>query len=225
MNSDTKKLLKLLSECDLEMNAFHLARTMRGGVYTREIARALTLFLRVPCPETAAVLASVMPEVIQVLAASRDANGFDRVVTSTPSHMRGPAYEQLDEYMESFQRNTRIARDLHAILCQEAQGNSADPAIGGSCRDLLLRRMAAVGIKKRWWATFDSFVGQHVPYDLRALLATLDLVVIQLHDDGNCRLFTMLGEELQLGIDVNGYIIIKVRDEADRVIATVVNDL
>ena len=71
-----------------------------GGVYKNEMAAALDLFTKLPCPETAINLVAACPESLSLLTAAN--NTFVRM---TPKEYRGPKLQGYEEWMESFDSN------------------------------------------------------------------------------------------------------------------------
>lgn len=79
------KLLKQLAKCNLKAAAFDMAKGLGGGVYKNDMAAALDLFTKLPCPETAINLVAVCPESLALMTAASDT-----FVRMTPQEYRGP---------------------------------------------------------------------------------------------------------------------------------------
>src|SRR3990172_13107247 len=111
----SRKLLKQLENCNLKAAAFNLVKGLEGGVYKNEMAAAMDLFTKLPCPETAVNLIAVCPETLAVMASANDS-----FVRMTPKEYRGTRIQGFEEWMESFDSNLRAASAIQSFLLKEA---------------------------------------------------------------------------------------------------------
>lgn len=185
------KLLRQLESCYLKAAAFHIVKGLEGGVYKKEMAAALDLFTKLPCPETAVILVAVCPETLPVLASASDS-----FVRMTPSEYRGPRIQGFEEWMESFDSNLRAASAIQQFLLREATANRVTVGFH-RMRDQspLYHRLAQVGIRKGFFADRRQFLRDTITRNPSAFRAVIDMICIHGVHGGRERFWNGLGGE------------------------------
>jgi len=202
------ELSAYLQDADLEMAAFDLAKQLEGGVYPKEMVEALRLFTRVPCSETAIILLKTCPEAAVVMSTRR------RPFASLPKNMRGPHYDGLDQWTQSFQQNLRVSDAVHEFLLRGALTYTI--SIGfHRMRDqsILFDRLALIGIRKSFFSKRRQFIRNKITRNRSAFRAVLDLVCIHGIDGTRERFWDALGAQVdaqwhlrsEIQYDVSGH--------------------
>ena len=192
MSKELDELVANLQTCDLKMAAFDFAKRLGAGVYPREMIQALELFTKVPCSETAVILIQACPEAAGIIALS---NG--RFADSLPSELRGPHYDDLDRWMQSFEQNLRASDAIHGFLLDGALNGTVSIGFHRT-RDqhVLFHRLATIGIRKSLFRNGRQFLRDKITRNRSAFRAVLDLVCVHGIHDGRERFWNALGAEL-----------------------------
>ena len=173
------------------MAAFELVTKLSGGAYPKEMQQALQLFSTLPCPETGVILIAACPEAAQIIALSN--TGF---ANSLPKDMRGPKFDNLDEWMTSFDQNQRACDAIHRFLLDGATNGTI--SIGfHRMRDqqILFDRLSMLGIRKGLFKNGRQFLRDKITRDSTAFHCVVDLICIHGVDGGRERFWNALGAE------------------------------
>jgi len=185
------KLLKQLENCNLKAAAFNLVKGLEDGVYKNEMAAALDLFTKIPCPETALNLVSVCPETLPLMATASDS-----FVRMTPKEHRGPKIQGFEEWMKSFDSNLRSASAIQSFLSKEATAGRVRVGFH-RMRDQspLYTRLAQLGIRKGFFSDRRQFLRDTITSKASAFRAVIDMVCIHGVHDGHESFWNGLGGE------------------------------
>jgi len=209
------KILKQMSNCDLKTAAFRLAKESQGYILRTEIAEAVQLFLRLPCPETAVNLIVVWPE---MLVAMTGAN--DYLLRIIPKEARGPQLQGIEELMESFDFNLQTVADIQAFISKESMAGRVMVGFH-RMRDqaVLSRRLDQIGIKKGLFSNRRNFLRKTITQNLQAFRVVNDMVSIHGIHDGRERFWNGLGEESDPQFHLQSEILYEISQIADAFVA------
>lgn len=184
-------LLKQLSNCDLKTAAFNLVKGLEGGVYKKEMAAALDLFTKLPCPETAVNLVAICPDTLPLMISADDS-----FIRMTPKEHRGTAIQGFEEWEASFEANLEAVVKIHGFLLKEA---GADRVSVGFHRtrdqEPLFQRLERIGIKKGIFANRRQFLRDTVTKNLSSFRAVIDMICIHGVHEGHEKFLDGLGVE------------------------------
>ena len=171
--------------------AFNLVKGLEGGVYKNEMAAAMDLFTKLPCPETAVNLIAVCPETLALMASASDS-----FVRMTPKEYRGPKIQGFEEWMESFDSNLRAASAIQSFLLKEATAGRVRVGFH-LMRDQspLYHRLAQVGIRKGFFSDRRQFLRDTITRNSSAFRAVIDMICIHGVHDGRERFWNGLSGE------------------------------
>lgn len=186
-----RELLNQLAKCNLKMAAFDLAKTFGGSIVKDEKAVALEAFIRLPCPETAVNLVYVWPKMQLAVTMANDC-----LASMIPKESRGPKLQDVDEWMNSFDRNLKATEEIQAHLFQEATSGSVEVGFH-RMRDqkILLQRLMQIGIKKGFFGDERQFLRNRITKDISAFRSVADLVCLHGVHEGQEKFRNALGVE------------------------------
>jgi hypothetical protein len=209
-------LLKQLANCNLKAAAFHLVKGLEGGVYKKEMAAALDLFTKLPCPETAVHLVAVCPETLALMTSASDS-----FVRMTPKEYRGPRIQGFDEWMESFDANLRAASTIQSLLLREATAGRVRVGFH-RMRDqsALYHRLNQIGIRKGLFANRRQFLRDVMTKKPSAFRAVVDMVCIHGVHDGRERFWNGLGAEADAQFHLQSEVLFEISQVADVFVAS-----
>lgn len=186
-----KKLIEELADCNLKAAAFDLAKGLGSGVYENEMASALDLFNKLPCPETALILINVCPEALELIVSASNSS-----VRTIPKEDRGPKLEGFEEWMDSFDSNLRTASCIQSFLSKEV---TAGHVMIGFHRmrdqEAPYHRLAVLGIKKSFFTNRRNFLRMELAKNPSAFRAVIDMICIHGIHDGKEVFWNGLGGE------------------------------
>lgn len=192
MSKRLDELFANLQTCDLKMAAFTLGKSFSDGLYPKELAQALELFTKVPCPETAVIFVQACPEAADVMALS---NGG--LAQSLPIDCRGPRYHDLDQWMQTYEQNLRANDVIHAFLLDGARDGTVSIGFHRMRNQrILFDRMATIGIRKRLFRKGRKFLRDRITGNRSAFRAVSDLVCIHGIHNGHEYFWGAMGGEL-----------------------------
>ncbi len=187
----SRKLVRQLSEYDLKMAAFHLAMEVDSHphAYKPGMAEAIAVFLRLPCPETAANLVYVWPGMLSVFQSTVEASAVH-----APGHVPGPDHQAYQGWIDQLEANLRNASEIQAFLRDEvACGRVTVDARAADKHAAVYTRLHRIGLKKGIFSSPRGFLTTAVTQQLSAFRAVADLVCIQGDQDGAKRCWNGLG--------------------------------
>lgn len=190
-SKELAELLRNLRSADLNMAAFEFVAKLSGGLYPKNMQHALELFTSLPCPETALILLEACPDAIHIIALS-DSSFAQRL----PSGMRGPAFDNLDEWMASFDRNKKACSSIQKFLLDGASNGTI--SIGfHRMRDqqVLFDRLSMIGIQKGFFKSRRQFLRDKITRDASAFRSVIDLICIHGISGGRECFWNALGAE------------------------------
>ncbi|TKS60349.1 MAG: hypothetical protein EWM73_03135 [Nitrospira sp.] len=211
------KLLTQLANCNLKSSAFDLVKGLEGGVYKKEMAAALDLFIKLPCPETAVNLVTVCPETLTIMISASDS-----FVRMTPEEYRGPKIQGFEKWMESFDSNLRAASDIQKFLLTEATAGRVRVGFH-TMRDQspLYHRLDQIGIRKSFMADRRQFLRDTITKKPLAFRAIIDMVCVHGVYEGRERFWNGLGSESDAQLYLQSEVLFDVSQAADAFVAVV----
>jgi hypothetical protein len=196
------------------MAAFHV--TTLNGVYPKEMVQALQLFIRLPCPETAAILIGIHPEFLTLFSSNSDAFGSSSL-QKVPRHMRGSHFDRLDEWLESFDQNLRACDTIHEFLLKGAREDTILIDFHGMRdQNILFRRLSTVGFRKSILKNRRQFLRDKITRDISAFRSVSDLICIHGVAGGRERFWNALGAECSAELHLQSEILYDLSTETER---------
>jgi hypothetical protein len=137
-------LAKAFATAACPVAAFEIAATFKNGVYEKSLVAALDLFYRLPCPETAAILSLVKPELGPVIAGT---TSF-ALTFGSPGH-RGAALQGIDEYLAEATARLALTEKIRQFVWTHARSGIVRVGFHRTRNQAeVLRRLQAIGQSK-----------------------------------------------------------------------------
>jgi hypothetical protein len=181
------RLIRQLGQCDLKKVAFHLALEVKTHpqAYKASIAEAMAAFMRLPCPETAANLVYVWPDMLGVLRL-------------TPEEGAEPAADPFGQayarWVSRCQRDLEAVPRIHAFLQAEvASGRARIEIRATDGHAAAYQRLRRIGLKKGLFTSGPVFLSRTITGQLPAFRAVADLICIKGTADGQTGAWNGLG--------------------------------
>lgn len=215
-NQMIKKLLDKLSTCNLKEAAFHIVKKFEknGGIFKKEVALALELFTKLPCPETALLLITACPEIAAIMTSG------ESFFLKQPNDCRGPALQDYEKWTKNFELNLQIASAIHMFLSKETINGSVKVGFH-RLRDQspLFWRLNQIGISKMGFIDSRQFLRDTISKNQSAFNVVIDMICIHGIHEGKEKFWNALGAESDGQIHLQSEIMFEITPVIDSFIA------
>lgn len=192
MSFENEDLVAYLEQCDLKMAAFEMTKNLAGGVFETPIVQGVQLFTKLPCVETALVLAVAAPAWIPMFALTNR-----EFATTVLAELSGSHYDAFEQSMASYDLNLKACDAIHGFLLELALKGAI--LIGfhrGRDQKVLLDRVNIARIERRGIVDDRTFLRHAIAASAPAFRSVADLVCVHGVDAGRERFWSSLGAEV-----------------------------
>jgi len=186
-----KELFVRLAGANFKEAAFDIMKHSQNTVLKKDVARAINLFVTLPCLETAIYLANTFPLILPVIITADES-----MARFTPKDLRGPMLTGYEESMATFDAHLFAASRIQSFLMREALAQQTTVGFHRMRNQAsLLHRLNQVGFSKPFLSNSRQFLRDTITTKLSAYRAVIDLVCIHGFHDGRDRFWNGLGTE------------------------------